>query len=74
MQVRSLCLGRSPGGGHGNPLQNSCLESPMDRGSWRAMVRIVTKSQTQLKRFSTHAQNHCSAYLVLISSTKQKKE
>ena len=28
-------LGRSPGGGHGNPLQYSCLENPMDRGAWR---------------------------------------
>ena len=27
-------LGRSPGGGHGNPLQYSCLENPMDRGAW----------------------------------------
>ena len=31
-------LGRSPGGGHGNPLQYSCLENPMDRGPWRATV------------------------------------
>ena len=30
-------LGRSPGGGHGNPLQYSCLENPMDRGAWQAM-------------------------------------
>ena len=30
--------GRSPGGGHGNPLQYSCLENPMDRGSWLAIV------------------------------------
>ena len=29
-------LGRSPGGGHGNPLQSSCLENPMDRGAWWA--------------------------------------
>ena len=35
-------LGRSPGGGHGDPLQYSCLENPMDRGAWRA---IVHKSQ-----------------------------
>ena len=41
-------LGRSPGGGHGNPLQYSCLENPMDRGAWRATVHGVTKSQTQL--------------------------
>ena len=31
-------LGRCPGEGHGNPLQYSCLENPMDRGAWRAMV------------------------------------
>ena len=30
--------GRSPGGGHGNPLQYSCLENPMDRGAWQAIV------------------------------------
>ena len=40
---------RSPGGGHGNPLQYSFLENPMDRGDWRATVHRVTKSQTQLK-------------------------
>ena len=38
--------GRSPGGGHGNPLQCSCLENPMDRGAWRATVHGVSKSQT----------------------------
>ena len=38
--------GRSPGGGHGNPLQYSCLENPMDRGAWRATVQRVTKSRT----------------------------
>ena len=43
--------GRSPGGGHGNPLQYSCLENPMDRGAWQATVQRV-KSWTQL---STHA-------------------
>ena len=42
-------LGRSSGGGHSNPLQYSCLESPMDRGAWWAAVHAVTKSQTQLK-------------------------
>jgi len=33
--------GRSPGGGHGNPLQYSCLENPIDRGAWRATVHGV---------------------------------
>ena len=41
-------LGRSPGEGNGNPLQYSCLENPMDRGTWRATVHGVTKSQIQL--------------------------
>ena len=35
---------RSPGGGHGNPLQYSCLENPMDKGAWQAKVYRVTKS------------------------------
>ena len=39
-------LGRPPGGGHGNPLQYSCLENPMDRGAWRTTVHGVAKSQT----------------------------
>ena len=38
-------LGRSPGGGHGNPLQYSCLENPMDRGAWQAIIhRVITCS------------------------------
>ena len=36
--------GRSPGGGHRNPLQFSCLENPIDRGAWRAMVHGFAKS------------------------------
>ena len=36
--------GRSPGGGHGHPLQYSCLENPMDRGAWQATVHGVAKS------------------------------
>ena len=46
-------LERSPGGGHGNLLQYSCLKNPMDRGAWRAMVHRVTKSRTRVKRLST---------------------
>ena len=38
--------GRSPGGGHGNPLQHSCLGNPTDRGGWRVTVHRVTKSGT----------------------------
>ena len=43
-----------PGGGHGNPLQYSCLENPMDRGAWRDTVHGVTKSRTWLKQLNTH--------------------
>jgi len=46
--------GRSPGGGHGNQLQYSCLEKPMDRGAWWATVHRVAKSQTRLKQLDTH--------------------
>ena len=46
--------GRFPGGGHGNPLQYSCLENPMDRGALWATVHRVT-SQAQLKGLSMHA-------------------
>ena len=38
--------GRSPGKGHGNPLQYSCLENPTDTGAWQATVHRVVKSQT----------------------------
>ena len=48
-------FGRSPGGEHGNPLQYSCLENPMDRGAWWAIVHRVAKSLTCLKRLCTHA-------------------
>ena len=44
--------GRSPGEEHDNLLQYSCLENPMDRGTWRATVHGVTRSWTGLKRLS----------------------
>ena len=53
-------LGRSPGGGHANPLQCSCLENPMDGGAWRATVRGVAESQTQL-----NTQAHKTAFSFL---------
>ena len=55
-------LGRSPGGGHSNPLQCSCLENSMDRGEWCATVHGVTKSWTWLKLLSTHTQ---LAYIIV---------
>ena len=48
MRVQSLGWEDSPGGGHGNPLQYSCLKNHMDRGAWWAIVRGVTESWTQL--------------------------
>ena len=47
-------LGRSPGGGHGNPLQYSCLENPMHRGACKATVHRITKSQAWLKQLSMY--------------------
>ena len=55
--------GRSHGGGHGNPLQYSCLENPMGRGAWWATVHGVAKSQTQLNQLSIHT------HLIPISHT-----
>ena len=46
--------GRSPAGGHGNPLQYSCLENPMERAAWQATVPRVAKSWTQLMGLSMH--------------------
>ena len=47
-------LGRHPGGGHGYPLQYSCLENPRDRGACWATVHMVAKTQTQVKQLCTH--------------------
>ena len=49
-------LGRSPGGGHGNPLQYSRLENSMARGAWQVTVHGVTKRQTWLSGFHVHSQ------------------
>ena len=56
-------LGRSPRGGYGNPLQYSCLETPMDRRGWRVTVHSVTKSWTKLKPLSMHASTNFGAFL-----------
>ena len=53
------------GGGHGNALQYSCLENPLNRGVWWATVHRVMKNRTRLKRLSAQAQV-CS----LVSKTK----
>ena len=60
---REVCsipgLGRSSGGGHGNLLQYSCLENPVDKRARQATVRGAAKSQTQLKCLSMHTAYIC---------------
>ena len=51
-------LGRSPGGGHGNPLQYSCLENPMDRRAWQAMVHRVAESHMTEATLHAHMQSY----------------
>ena len=48
-------LGRSPGGGNGNPLQYSCLENPMDRGAWRATVCGVAREADTAERLNSNS-------------------
>ena len=62
---------RSPGGEHGNPLQYSWVENPMDRGAWWATAHRATPSQTWLKRFSTHAHTHAMIQLTSLSKEKE---
>ena len=57
-QVWSLGREDPLGGEHGNPLQYSCLENPMDRGAWWATVHGVTKSRTWVKWLSSHSSVH----------------
>ena len=66
--------GRSPEGGHGSPLQYSCLENPMDRGAWWAIVHRVKKSRTQLKQLSTHPYIHTYMYVHKIFKNRVGKE
>ena len=54
-------LERSPGGGHGNTLQYSCLENPVDKGAWQVTVHRITESQTGLKQLSTHTHTSLEA-------------
>ena len=54
-QCRKPGLAISPGGGHRNSLQYSCLKNPLDKGAWQTTVYRVTQSQTRLKQLRTHA-------------------
>ena len=57
-------LGRSPRGGHGNPLQHSCLENPMDRGNWQGTVLEIAELDT------TEASEHTHVHLKLMQHCK----
>ena len=62
--------GRSPAGGHSNPLQYSCLENPMDRGAWQATVHRFAKSGTQLKWLNRHT--HSLSHIALLTGTEKE--
>ena len=66
-------LGRSPGVEHGNPLQDSCLENPMDRGAWRATVHGVpeldTTEATQCARTRTHTHTQNTLLYICAASS-----
>ena len=67
--------GRSPGEGHGNSVQCSCLENPIDRGAWWATVYGVAKSQTRLKWLSMHTHTfRCLCLLRKEIEETQKRE
>ena len=61
-------LGRSPGGGLGNSLWYLCLQNPMNRRTWRAIVHRVAKSQTQLKGLNIHTTHTPNTHTQLVSS------
>ena len=76
--VRDACSvpgsGRSPEGGHSNPLQHSCLENPVDRGVRWATVHRVVKSQTQLKQLNTQAHAHTREEIMRVRGNTQKRK
>ena len=66
--------GRFPRGGHGNLLQHSCLENPMDRNAWQATVHRVAKGQTRLKQLNTAQHKYLSRkyFIAFEQSSKQQ--
>ena len=63
--------GRSPGGGHGNPLQYTCLENPIDRQACRATFHRVTKNWTQLRWLSMHIRTCVCVYVCMYSTISE---
>ena len=69
--------GRSPGGGHGNPVQYSCLENPMDRGAWWATVHRVLKVRhnwSDLAQHSTQGPYNDNEYVIIKMTCKIDEE
>ena len=64
--------GRSPGEGNSNPLQYSCLENPLDREAWQAIVDGVTKSWTQLSDLVQHTQHRIQRHGLITGSNPMK--
>ena len=65
-------LGKSPGGGNGNPLQHSCLENPMDREAWRAISSMGSQSRTRLSNQAQHGRGLLALMLqLLLTQTAQ---
>ena len=56
-------LERSPGGGHGNRLQYSCLENPIDRGAWWATVHRIIELDTSEESACTHADKYITSFI-----------
>ena len=63
--------GRSPGEGNGNPIQNSCLRNPMDRGAWWATVHEIAKSWIPL---NTHTHTHPHTHTLTHTQTLKWRE
>ena len=63
---------RSLAGGHDDPLQDSCLENPMDRGAWHTVVHRVAKSRTQLRQLSSHTHTHITRLSRAVQLTEDK--
>ena len=76
--IRDMVLipgsGGSPGGGHGDPLQYSGQDNPLDRGAWQALVLRVKNSWTRLKQLSRHACIHSAGHGANTPKKKKKRK
>ena len=67
-------LGRTPGEGNGNPLQCSCLENPINRGAWWAIVLGITKNGTRTERLTHAYRKTVRCFMQRGGSTKTQKQ